>query len=869
MEADLDDELRFHMEQQVEKNVRSGMTREEALRQARLAFGSNDSVKEECREAHGVYLVESLLQDLRYGLRTLRKSPGFTIVAVLTLALGIGANTAIFSVVQSVLLAPLPYPQSDRLVMVWESNRFPKVSISYPNFLDWRRSARSFEMMAAARWQGYDLTGSETPEHLDGRQISSEFFSTLGVKLAAGREFSSEEEQAGGAPAVVISDQLWRRRFDGDPQAIGKSLTLNGVDHTIVGIVPPGFYFYSNADVYTPLGQGDPLIISDRGSHDGMLSVARLKPGVSLSQAQAEMSTIQNALDQLYPVADRDLGTAVVPLKEEVVGDVSGILWLLLGAVGLVLLIASANVANLLLARSSARRREFAVRLALGATRSRIVRQLITDSLLVSLAGGVLGLALAKWGVSLVLAAIPGSLPQNQSIGVNVPVLLFAFGVSLAVGIVFGLAPALSSSNVEVQGGLKEGGRSSTGRHHGAQNTLVIAQMAMTLVLLAGAGLLLRTIRHLWQASPGFDTQHVITFKVGVSRSVRKDAATTRAVYQQLLDRIRKVPGVEAADFTWLVPLSGEDADMPFWIGSERPASLQAAPRLLMFLTGPDYLRAMGIPLLRGRFLNEQDTTKSPCVVDIDSDFAHAYFHDSNPIGQTLTFGFTPIGPCRIVGVVGHVRHWRIGVPSNYTQAEAYGSLYQDPDKWVPINYPDTTILVRTPLDPAVVMPAIRNAVYGANGGQPVYNVETMEHIVAQSMTSQRFPMILLGTFAGLALLLASVGIYGVISYSMAQRVQEIGIRMALGADRANILRMVLAQGLRLALTGVAIGAIAALILARSLASFSRLLSGVGAGDPITFLIVAVILCAVAAVACYLPARRAMRVDPMVALRCE
>jgi len=497
------------------------------------------------------------------------------------------------------------------------------------------------------------------------------------------------------------------------------------------------------------------------------------------------------------------------------------------------------------------------------------VRQLLTESVLLSLAGAGLGLLIAMLGVRSVLAAVPEILPRTENVSVNGAVLLFTLVVSIAVGILFGLAPALKSWNADLQASLKEGARGSTSAHHRAQSSLVIVQMALTLVLLMGAGLLFQTILRLWDVNPGFDPTHVITLKIGVSHSLTKTASSTRIAYQQLIERIRKIPGVQAADFTSAVPLSGQGWTMPFWIGSQQPASLQGAPRLVMYLTGPDYFRMMEIPLLRGRFFTQEDTTKSPCVMIIDSVFAHTYFPDSDPLLQTLSAGFSPMGPCRIVGVVGHVRHWVLQDPSTYTQIQAYLSLYQDPDKWVPVNYPGMTIVVRTPLEPVTVMPAIKAAVYGGGSDQTIYDVRTMQEIAAESMSSQRFPMILLGVFAGLALLLASIGVYGVISYSVTQRTHEIGIRMTLGAEKRTVFRMVIAQGLRLAVVGLAIGAVAALILARVLSSFSHLLYGVGAGDPLTFVAVSLMMTAVVVSACYIPARRAMRVDPMTALRHE
>ncbi len=640
------------------------------------------------------------------------------------------------------------------------------------------------------------------------------------------------------------------------------------MDYTILGVTAPGFRLPDDADVYTPLGQSDPLILNDRAAHTGIYSLARLAPGVTLGQAQAEISTIQNGLDHLYPDANRDLGIYIEPLKQFVVGDAGKMLRLLMGAVGLVLLIACANVANLLFARAAARAREFAVRAALGANRRRLVRHLLTESVLLSLLGAGLGLAFATVGVKSVAAAVSENLPRSENIAVNGPVLLLTLCASIGAGILFGLAPAVKSWNSDPQGSLKEGGRGSTVVHHRTQDILVIVQMALTLVLLVGAGLLFRTMQRLWDVNPGFDTQHVLTFKVGVSHSLTKTAESTRTAYQQLIERMRQIPGVQTADFTSGVPLNG-GGTMPFWIGGQKPTSLQGAPRLVMYLTGPDYLQAMGIPLLRGRFFSREDNTHAPCVMVIDSVLAERYFPDRDPLGQTLSAGFSPVGPCRIVGMVGHVKQWALNDSGADIQNEAYFPLYQDPDQWVPVNYPDMTIVVRTPLDVATVLPTIKSAVYGTGSDQPIFKVETMRQIVSESMASQRFSMVLLGAFAALALLLASVGIYGVISYSVAQRIHEIGIRMALGAHQGDVFRMVVGQGVAMAMAGLAIGVVAALMLTRVLSSYSVLLYGVGASDPVTFISVSMLLLFAAVGACTVPTRRAMRVDPMVALRYE
>jgi len=814
-------------------------------------------------------MIASLGQDLRYALRQLRKSPGFTAVAVFTLALGIGANTAIFSVVEGVVLAPLHYREPDRLVMVWENNpRFPRVWDSYPNFQDWQRNAGSFQQMAALREQQIDLTFPGAPSHIKASQISSGSFSTLGTELALGREFTPQENQPGGAPVVVISDHVWRERFGGSPEALGKSVTLDGVDYSIVGVAPPGFRLNLAADVFTPLGQLDPLILNNRGSHDGIFALARLKPGVNLPQTQAEMNTIQSRLDRLYPNDNRDLGIYVEPLKQVIVGDADQTLALLLGAVGLVLLIACANIANLLLARSAGRSREFAIRSALGANRARLARQLLTESVILSLTGAGLGTLIAFLGIRSALPAMP-ILPRSENVSVNAPVLLYTLIVSLVVGILFGLAPALKSWSADLQVSLKEGGRGSTIAHRRAQSSFIVVQVALTLVLLVGAGLLFRTILHLWNVNPGFDTNNIVALKVGVSHSLTKTPSGTRVTYKQLIERIREIPGVQAADFTTAVPLTGEGGYLPFWLDSQKPESLQAAPRMGWFLTGPDYLRTMGMQLLQGRFLTEHDDTKSPCVAVIDSNFARAFFPDGKPIGHTITAGFAAFGPCAIVGIVNHVTYAGLQDSGPANQYQAYYSLYQDPDQWVPINYPDASIIVRTPLDAATLIPAIKAAVYQDSSDQPIYNVQTMQQIISYSMSEQRFPMILLGAFAGLALLLASVGIYGMISYSVTQRVQEVGIRMALGADKAKVLRLFISQELKLVFGGIAIGSIGALILTRTLRSFSHLLYGVGSQDPLTFATVSIVLIALAALAGYIPARRAAKVDPIVALRYE
>jgi len=741
-----------------------------------------------------------------------------------------------------------------------------QLGISYPDYQDWKRNTHSFENAAAVAWRDYVLNEPGTPEHVHGMEVSSGLFSTLGVKLMQGREISSSEDKRDGAPVAIISDLLWRERFLSSPQAVGRAVTMDGEQFTIVGVLPPGFRLWSDAEVYTSLERGEPLLYSDRTIH-ALAAIGRLRPGVSMGQADAELSSVQQNLDRLYPRADRNLGINVMPLKQSIVGDTGGTLLMLLGAVGIVLLIACTNVANLLLAHAAARTREFAIRSAMGASRVRVVRQLLTESVLLALTGGVLALVLAPAAMKLMLAYIPRSVPRTANIGVNLPVLLFALGISLVVGVAFGLAPALRGSRVDAQSSLKAGERGSTQIRTRSQNALVIVQMALTLMLLVGSGLLLRTIHDLRKVNPGFNTSHLTTFQVGLSPSLTRTASSTRTAYQQLLERIPRVPGVQAADFTNIVPLSEHDNGGPFWIGAQQSTSMQDAPHALYFETGPDYLQTMGIPLLRGRYFTADDTSSSAPVVVIDSVLAQTYFPGRDPIGENITVAHWRTA--RVIGVVGHVRHWGLGDPGTYNPSQIYISFYQISDEWVPAFARDLSVAVRTSPDAESIMPALRNVVYSAGNDQAVFNVQTMQQIISDSMASERLPMILLAAFAVLALVLASVGIYGVIFYSVTLRVREIGIRVALGANRRDVFRMVIGNGLSLAFAGLLIGAGGSLVLPRLLSSFGKLLYGVRTSDPLTFIAASLVLLSAALVACYLPARRAMRIDPMRALRTE
>jgi predicted permease len=812
-------------------------------------------------------LVETLARDLRFSLRSLRRNPGFTYVAVLTVALGIGANTAMFSVVEGVLLAPLPFPQPDRLAFVWENRPgVPELDASYPNFEDWQRTSRSFDSMAALTFHNFDLTAPGRAEHLVGIRATSALLTTLGIRPASGREIAPSDDQANAAPTALISNALWRKRFSADPHVTGKSLVLDGRSFTIVGVLPAGFHFLTDADVITPLRPLIPAIYRDR-SVDALAVLGRLKAGVTPGQASAEMNTIQRDLDLEYPDANRSVGIALTPLKQQIVGDVKGTVLLLFGAVSLVLLIACANVANLLLARSTARGREFGIRAALGASRGRMIRQLLTESVVLSIAGGALGIVVAELGLRALLAALPYSLPRSENIGLHLPVLMFTMAASVAAGMVFGLAPALQSARANVQYSLQKATRGATSGRNTSLSRLVMVQFALTLVLMTGAGMLLRSIRNLWRVNPGFETRHVVSFHVGLSPSLTQTPAATRTAYQRLLARIRQVPGVESADLTNIVPLSGGDNGGPFWIGAAQPASLQEAPHALYFWTGPDYVKTMGIPLFQGRFFTSADQVDSGKVVVIDRVLAEKFFPGRNPVGETLTVGHW--GAARIVGVVGHVRHWGLDDPGTYNPYQIYLPVYQLPDSIVTDFFRNLNLIVRTGLAAADVMPAIENAVYAASPDQPVYGVKTIDEVISESMASRNLPILLLGAFAALALLLASIGIYGVVSYSVGRRSQEIGIRMALGANRSSIFRMIVNQAIRMVGSGLAVGIVSSIALVRLLPSFSHLLYGVGQWDPITLFGVSAVLLSAALAGCLVPARRAMRTDPMDCLRSE
>ncbi len=817
--------------------------------------------------------METLIQDLKYAVRMLIKSPSFTIIATLTLALGIGANTALFSVVNGVLLRPLPYSQPDRLVVLSEKTaNFESSSISYPNFLDWQGSNSAFASIAAYRSDDFSITGSGEAERVRVGMISAGFFEVLGVSPVRGRLFSTQEDRLGGAPVVLISAGLWQRKFGSARDIIGKTITMNGDGYTVIGIVPARFQLESTnfgiKDVFVPIGQNKDPLFYDRDVHEGMRALGRLKPGVTLPAAQADMDQVASNLAATYPNADKGAGIAIVPLKKDIVGDVEPFLLVLLGAVGFVLLIACVNVANLQLARSTTRAREFAIRSALGASQSRVIRQLLTESILLGLAGGAFGLWLAAWATQAALRTIPETLPRAQDVGLDGRVLIFTLLASIVAGVIFGLAPALKTARPNLQETLKESGRGASDTKHRAQGVFVVIEMAMALVLLIGAGLMIRSLVDLWSVNPGFNPRGVLTFAVSMSPSLGATAATSRSAIRQLDETLRNIPGVEAVSSTGgSLPMTG-DNEFPFWLeGQPKPANESEMNQSLFYLSGAGYLKAMEIPLHRGRYFTADDNEHSPDVIVIDESFAREYFPNEDPIGKHIHIGILDIAP-QIIGVVGHVKHWGLdtdGDAKHPIVAQAYMPFIQIPDRfWT--GPPQTEVVLRTAGSPAAMMPAIRTAVEKLNGENVIYEIKPMGDIVAESRAARRFSMILLSVFAALALLLSSIGIYGVISYVVGQRTHEIGIRMALGAQRSDVLRLMLGEGMRMALVGVAIGAALALGLTHIMV---KMLFGVSATDPMTFASVAIVLSAVALAACYIPARRAMRVDPIVALRYE
>jgi predicted permease len=810
-----------------------------------------------------------MFQDLRIGLRMLLKNPGFSAVVIATLALGIGANVALFSVVNGVLLNPLPLPEPDQLVTLAQSKpNFEAGAIPYPNFLNLRKENRTFSAIAISRGFGFSLVGSGEPEQVSARLVSADFFSVLGVQPNLGRTFAPGEDEPGSPPLVVISFDLWQRKFSEAQNVVGSGLTLDDKSYTVIGVLPASLPVFRTTDVFVPIGQWNSRALRSRSAALGLHGIGRLKPGVTVPQGEADLDRVMADLAVAYPETNKGHGASVSSLKGRIVGNIGPILWMLLGAVGFVLLIACVNVSNLLLARSTGRTREFAIRTALGAGRWRLLRQSLTESLLLALTGGTLGLIVAGWGTQAALAALPTTIPRAAEVGLDRRVIVFTVAISVLTGILSGLAPALKISQWRLSETLKEGGRGAGGKRGRAQGVLVAVEMALALVLLIGAGLMIRSLSALWNIDPGFRPDNVMTFGLSLSPSMKTaKPEEIRASLNELSNQLSSTPGVKAVSFSdGGVPLQGAD-DLYFWVeGQPKPATQSEMNGALVYRVEPGYLDAMGIPLKRGRFFTNQDDERSQRVVVIDEAFARKYFGDTDPVGKRILQEDQDLPEGQysqeIIGVVGHVKQWSLDADEERTlQAQLY-----EPFRQVQAGWSGLGVVLRSADGKPLPFDSIRNVVQNHNKQNVITRPQTMNEVIAGTLASRRFAMILLDAFAVVALLLASLGLYGVISYLVGERKHELGIRLALGAQRRDVLRLVLGHGMKMALAGVVLGLIAAFGLTRLL---SRMLFGVSASDPITFTVISLLLVLVALLACYMPARRATKVDPLVALRYE
>ena len=880
-EAEIVEELGQHLDDRYEQSLQGGATTEAAYQATLIELTESDVLAQELRwverpvrqepvvpgAQRRLNMLGDLWQDLRYGLRMLVKNPGFTVVAVMALALGIGANSAIFSVVNTVLLRPLPYQDPDRLVMVWEDDTkggYPRDTPAAANYIDWRDQNQVFEGMAAIADLSFNLTGNGEPERIDGRRVSAHLFPLLGVEPHLGRAFLPEDDQPSGNRVVIMSHGLWQRRFGSDMTIIGKPLTLNGESFTVVGVMPPHFQFPSREDeLWVPIAFSSQEA-ANRGRHY-LQVIARMKPGVTLQQAQAEMSTIATRLQQQYPDQNTDLGATVISLHEHVVGDIKPSLLVLLGAVGFVLLIACANVANLQLARAAVRQKEISIRVALGASRLRLIRQFLTESVLLALLGGGVGLLLSVWGVNLLKAFIPEKISQAAAITIDARVMGFTLLVSLLTGLIFGLAPATQTSNFNLNETLKEGGRDSAAGSRGnrIRGLLVIAEVAVSFILLIGAGLLINSFLRLHNVDPGFRLDNLLTIQVALPAQKYPDHARRSAFHTELVNRIEALPGVKSAAVTNWIPLIYQGDSIGFSIeGRPDPAPGQGRrPTVVTRVVSPHYFRTMGIQFLQGREFGEQDRVDSPAVAVISETMVRRFWPGEDPIGKRITSGSPdsrdPDDWLTIIGVVKDVRQFELTADPkpqmylSYLQAGFFAPRH---------------LVVSTDVEPLSLAATVRRTVWEVDKDQPVSNISTMEDVLSESLARQRFSMLLLGIFATVALVLAAVGIYGVMSYSVTQRTREFGIRMALGARGLDVLKLAIRQGAKLVLIGVAIGLAASFVLTRLMSS---LLFGVTATDPLTFIGVSLLLAIVALMACFVPAHRATKVDPLLALRYE
>ncbi len=853
VERELAAEVDSYLALSSDAKVRAGMDESAARRAAAVELGGSEQVKEEVREIWFGHRLEMLLKDLRFGLRSLGRSPGFTAVTLLTLALGIGANTAVFSIVNAVVLQPLPYRAPEQLVQVWLE---PHISMAKTDFVEIKKAASSFDDLAAYSGWGFTVTGGGEPAKVEGARTTANLFPLLGVQATLGRVFRPEEDQPGHDQVAVLSYGLWQRRYGGDPQIVGRAITVDGTPRTVVGVMSKDFDFLRAhpADLWLPAT----LNPSEQDDYTaGYLTLlGRLKNGVTVAQAQSEMTAIAHHLLEKRATRPSADGPLVVPLQAEMVADVRTMLFILLGVVGFVLLIACANVANLQLARTSTRQRELAIRAALGATRGRLIRQLLTENCLLGLLGGAAGVALAWVGLDLLLRLLPLQLPLSGAPGISGGVLLFSLGVSVLTGLLFGLAPALQISQPDLQAPLKEGGRAATPRAgRRLRSLLVVAEVALALLLVVGAGLLIKSFARLQKVDPGFNPERVVSFQLSPAI---EDAGRARVYYREVFERLEALPGVESVGGIHLLPMSEGNWNPGLKI-EDQPAAPDAAARSINWrLVTPDYFQAMKIPLRAGRFFKATDTENAPVVALINETLARKYWPGMSPLGKRIRTGFEKKDEwATVVGVVGDIKQQGLG---NQTEPEMYRPYVQHEF------LPDMNVMVRTTSDPAALAASLRSAVWSVNKNVPITHLTPMEEVVAHSIAQARSTMLLLALFALVGLVLGAIGIYGVISYTVTQRTPEIGVRMALGAAPADVLKLVLGQGLKLVSLGIFAGLLGALVLTRLLSS---LLFGVSATDPATFALIALLLLLVALIACYFPAARATRVDPMTALRCD
>ena len=806
--------------------------------------------------------MESLLGDARYALRNLLRRPGFTLIAVVTLAVGIGANTAIFSAIHALLLKPLPFPELDRVVAIWDkmpSRGVMHNEVAVANYLDWQSQTQSFDQLALYRWWNANLTGIDPPERIQGFLVTANYLDALGMKPIMGRNFFAEENQPGKDAVAIITHSLWQRRFGGDPNILNKTITINSVVRTVVGVMPEHFNFPKGGEIYAPLPMS-PELIKNRYSH-GYYVVGRLKSGASIEGSQAEIDNIMARLEQQFPESNKGWGATVFPIVADTVRLYDTALWVMMAAVGLVLLIACANVANLMLARASGRQREIALRTALGASRWRIVRQLLTESVIVALIGGALGMLIGFWGIDALRAANPGDAarfaPGWYQLGINFPVLMFTLGLSLFSGIVFGLAPALQVSKPNLNDSLKEGSRQTTGTSHRLRSSLVVLEVALSLMLLVGAGLLGRSFLSLLKTDPGFNPDNVLTMTFVLPVAKYREDPQRVAFFQDLVQRVKANPGVESAALVSHLPLGGANASDSYLVeGVPEPAPGQEYEGRYRVAT-PDYFRTMGIALARGRGFTDGDKAGTSPVVVVNETLARKHWPGEDAIGKRIRF-YGPLDRApwmEIVGVIRDVKH-ELNIP---IEPEYYLPLAQDP-------WPGMVLVAKTSVEPSSLAPALRQHVWAIDKDQPVFDVKTMQEVRSSSVALYSFSSVMLGIFAVVALLLASLGIYGVMAFAVTQRTQEIGIRMALGARTADVLKLVVNHGMKLALLGLLLGLAGSWAITRFL---EKMLVGVEPTDLLTFSVVSVFLLLAAFVACYLPARRATKVDPLVALRYE